>query len=92
MLCFWRLCGAFGATPRNIESVQDDTVGELCQILEPCRQRGWLRSGIDLVSTVALHPGLLIGQVHIKRGLVPVDAAKWDGLTLEALIRAFFDP
>jgi AcrR family transcriptional regulator len=70
---------------------QDEVVAELCRILEPCRERGWLRSGIDLPSTVAWHHSLLIGRVHIERGQTNVDPAEWDRLTLEALVHAFFD-
>ena len=73
-----------------IAKAQDEIVSHLCRILEPCRERGWLRPGIDLVSTVAWHHSLLIGRVHIERGQQQVDPAEWDRLTLEALVHAFF--
>jgi AcrR family transcriptional regulator len=73
-----------------IAEVQDQIVTELCRILEPCRERGWLRPGIDLASTVAWHHSLLIGRVHIERGQKATDPKEWDRLTLDALIRAFF--
>lgn len=73
-----------------IAAAQDAIVAELCTILEPCRERGWLRPGIDLVSTVAWHHSVLIGRVHIERGQTMVDAAEWDRLTIEALEHAFF--
>lgn len=73
-----------------IASAQDEIVAALCRILEPCRERGWLRPGIDLVSTVSWHHGVLIGRVHIERGQELVDPTEWDRLTLEALVHAFF--
>jgi len=73
-----------------IAKAQDEIVSHLCRILEPCRERGWLRTGIDLTSTVAWHHSLLIGRVHIEHGQLQVDPAEWDRLTLEALVHAFF--
>lgn len=73
-----------------IAQAQDEVVAGLCRILEPCRDRGWLRPGIDLMSTVAWHHSLLIGRVHIERGQALVDPEEWDRLTLDALVHAFF--
>ena len=73
-----------------IAEAQDWIVGALVEILEPCRQRGWLRPGIDLTSTVAWHHSLLIGRVHIEHGVNQVDPREWDRLTIDALERAFF--
>lgn len=75
---------------KAIAQSQDEIVAELCEILEPCRERGWLRPGIDLQSTVAWHHSLLIGRVHIERGQTNVRPEEWDRLTLEALVHAFF--
>ncbi|MFM8303205.1 MAG: hypothetical protein ACKOA9_02720 [Actinomycetota bacterium] len=75
-----------------IAAAQDAIVTELVRILEPCRARGWLRPGIDLVSTVAWHHSLLVGRVHIERGQQMVDPDEWDRLTLDALVRGFFGP
>jgi AcrR family transcriptional regulator len=74
----------------DIAKAQDEIVAGLCRILEPCREQGWLRPGIDLVSTVAWHHSVLIGRVHIERGQKLVDPAEWDRLTLESLVHAFF--
>lgn len=73
-----------------IAAAQDDVVRQLHAILEPCRERGWLRPGIDLMSTIAWHHSLLIGRVHIERGQTMVNPAEWDRLTIEALVHAFF--
>ena len=73
-----------------IAKAQDEIVEHLCGILEPCRERGWLRPGIDLMSVVAWHHSLLIGRVHIERGQTNVQPEEWDRLTLEALVHAFF--
>ena len=92
----WRRTSVIGsayARPELAEAVaqaQDDIVEGLVKILEPCRQRGWLRDGIDLTSTIAWHHSLLIGRVYIEHGVKHVDPAEWDRLTLEALDRAFF--
>lgn len=73
-----------------VAKAQDDIVEALVEILEPCRERGWLRDGIDLMSTVAWHHSLLIGRVYIEHGAQQVDAVEWDRLTLDALEWAFF--
>lgn len=92
----WRRTSVIGsayARPELAEAVaqaQDDIVEGLVKILEPCRQRGWLRDGIDLTSTIAWHHSLLIGRVYIEHGAKHVDPAEWDRLTLDALDRAFF--
>jgi AcrR family transcriptional regulator len=92
----WVRTNAFGSAYARpeleaaIAKAQDDVVVELCKVLEPCVERGWLRPGIDLVSTVAWHHSVLIGRVYIERGQMNVDSAEWDRLTLEALEHAFF--
>lgn len=92
----WRRTSVVGsayARPELEEAVaeaQDWIVEALVEILEPCRERGWLRPGIDLTSTVAWHHSLLIGRVHIEHGVQQVDPEEWDRLTIEALERAFF--
>jgi AcrR family transcriptional regulator len=71
-------------------AAQDTIVADLVEILEPCRQRGWLRAGIDLVSVVAWHYSLMSGRIYIEHGTELVNPDEWDRLTLEALMRAFF--
>lgn len=73
-----------------IAQAQDEIVAGLCRILEPCRERGWLRPGIDLASAVAWQHGVLFGRIYIERGQQLVDPAEWDRLTLEAVVHAFF--
>ena len=73
-----------------VAEAQDWIVEALVAILEPCRERGWLRPGIDLTSTVAWHHSVLIGRVHIEHGVQEVNPNEWDRLTIEALERAFF--
>jgi len=73
-----------------VAEAQDWIVEALVEILEPCRERGWLRPGIELTSTVAWHHSLLIGRVHIEHGVELVDPDEWDRLTIEALAHAFF--
>lgn len=86
------LGGAYArpALESALAKAQDDIVAQLRDILEPFRERGWLRPGIDLTSTVAWHHSLLISRVHIERGQQLVDPKEWDRLTIEALVRAFF--
>ncbi len=92
----WRRTSVIGsayARPELAEAVaqaQDDIVEGLVKILEPCRQRGWLREGIDLTSTIAWHHSLLISRVTIEHGTCEVVPSEWDRLTLDALERAFF--
>lgn len=92
----WRRTSVIGSAYARPEleaavaAAQDEIVAGLVEILEPCRQRGWLRDGIDLESTVAWHHSLLIGRVHIEHGATRVDPAEWDRLTIDALERAFF--
>ena len=92
----WRRTSVIGsayARPELAEAVaraQDEVVDQLVDILEPCRQRGWLRDDIDLVSTITWHHSLLIGRVHIEHGVQLVDPVEWDRLTIDALERAFF--
>ena len=73
-----------------IAAAQDEIIAELCKVLDPCREKGWFRPDIDLVSTVAWHHSVLIGRVHIERGQMLVNPAEWDRLTLDALVHAFF--
>lgn len=92
----WRRTNVIGsayARPELAAAVaraQDDIVIWLFEILEPCRVRGWLRPGIDLVSTLAWHHGLLVSRVYMEHGQQQGDPAEWDRLTLDALERAFF--
>ena len=73
-----------------VARAQDEIVAALVAILEPCQERGWLRTGMDLTSTIAWHHSVLIGRVFIEHGTVEVDPAEWDRLTMEALDRVFF--
>lgn len=73
-----------------IAASQDEIVDQLVTIFEPCREKGWFRPDIDLVSTVAWHHSVLIGRVHIERGQKLVNPAEWDRLTIDALVHAFF--
>jgi AcrR family transcriptional regulator len=73
-----------------VAQAQDEIVAGLVEILEPCLERGWLRDGIDLPSTVAWHHSVLIGRAFIEHGQQQVDPDEWDRLTLDALERAFF--
>ena len=92
----WVRASALGSAYARVEleaaiaAAQDDIITALSKVLEPCRDRGWFRPGIDLVSTVAWHHSVLIGRVHIERGQTQVDPAEWDRLTLNALDQAFF--
>lgn len=92
----WRRISVVGsayARPELAAAVamaQDGIVEALTEILEPCRERGWLRPGIDLPSTIAWHHSLLIGRVFMEHGQRLGDPAEWDRLALEALDRAFF--
>lgn len=92
----WRRTNVFGSAYARpeleaaIRRAQDDIVAALVDILEPCRDRGWFRPGIDLAGTIAWHHSLLVGRVYLEHGTARIDAAEWDRLTLEALERAFF--
>lgn len=73
-----------------LSKAQDAIIAQLRDILEPFRQRGWLRPGIDLTSTVAWHHSVLISRIHIERGQQLVDPEEWDRLTIDSLVHAFF--
>jgi len=94
----WRRASSLGsayARPEleaSIAAAQDEIVADLVHVLEPFRDKGWLRPGIDLVSTVAWHHSVLVGRVHIERGQRLVDPDEWDRLTIDALTHAFFGP
>lgn len=74
----------------TLATVQDEIIAGLCSILEPFRERGWLRPGIDLTSAMAWQHSLLMGRVHVEHGQKVVDIAEWDRLTLDAFQTAFF--
>ena len=92
----WRRTNVLGSAYARPEleaavaTAQDRIVEGLVEILEPCRNKGWLRLGIDLASTIAWHHSLLIGRVHIEHGVKVGDPNEWDRLTLDALVNAFF--
>jgi AcrR family transcriptional regulator len=94
----WRRTNVIGSAYARPEleaavaQAQDEIVTGLVHILEPCRERGWLRAGIDLTSTIAWHHSVLIGRVFIEHGAQHVDPDEWDRLTIDALERAFFGP
>lgn len=85
--------GSAYARPELEEAIaraQDEIIAGLYKVLEPCRDRGWLRPGIDLASALAWQHGLLLSRVMIERGQKMVDPAEWDRLLLEAVLHAFF--
>lgn len=92
----WRRANVIGSAYARPElaaafaAAQDGVVAAQAEILEPCRQRGWLRDGIDLLSTTAWQYSLLSGRIYIEQGTNLADPAEWDRLTLDALERAFF--
>lgn len=94
----WRRLNVLGsayARPELEEAVaraQDEIVVALVAILAPCRDRGWLKAGIDLTSTVTWHHSVMISRVFIDHGTREVDPSEWDRLTLDAVDRAFFGP
>jgi AcrR family transcriptional regulator len=59
-------------------------------LFEPCRERGWLRPGIDLASAVSWLHSLMCVRIYIERGQANVDPAEWDQLRIEALVLASF--
>lgn len=73
-----------------IAAAQDETVAALVAIVEPCRARGWLRDGIDLVSFVAWQHSIVFARVLVENGEEQVDLDEWDRLTLESIERGFF--
>ena len=62
------------------------------ELFEPARQRGWIRSDIDLVTTVAWQIGIQTARVFVEHGQRLGDPAAWDALTRDALERSIFDP
>jgi AcrR family transcriptional regulator len=92
----WRRTNVLGSAHARPEleaavaNAQDRIVEGLVEILEPCREKGWLRPGIDLTSAVVWHHSVMIGRVHIEHGVKLGDPNEWDRLTLESLQHAFF--
>lgn len=73
-----------------LAKAQDELIAGLSSILEPCRDKGWLRPDIDLTSAVAWQHSVLLGRISIERGQTLVDPQEWNRLTLEAFVHAFF--
>lgn len=73
-----------------LAKIQDEIIAGFITILEPCREKGWFRPGIDLTSAIAWQHSVLLGRVSIERGQTLVDPDEWNRLTLEAFINAFF--
>lgn len=73
-----------------IAKAQDEIIAGLVRILEPFRDRGWLRPGIDLVTAVAWQHSVLAGRVYVERGQTQVDLAEWNRITLESFVHEFF--
>lgn len=69
---------------------QDEIVAGLVAVLQPCKERGLLREGVDLPSAVAWQHSILLSRVFVERGSQQGGLAEWDQLTLEALQHAFF--
>lgn len=69
---------------------QDEFTARIVEFLEPCRDRGWLRPGIDLTAAVSWQHGLLLSRALVERGADGVDLDEWDRLTLEAIVGVFF--
>lgn len=92
----WRRINALGSAYARpeletaIARAQDEIVALFAAILGPCRDRGWLRAGIDLPTAIAWQHGVLLGRVFVEHGTTEGDPSEWDRLTLEALDRAFF--
>lgn len=94
----WRRISVLGsayARPELEDAVftaQREVTAAVAAILEPCRDRGWLRDGIDLTSVLAWQHGVLLSRAFVERGANNVDIAEWDRLTLEEFDRVFFGP
>lgn len=73
-----------------IDKAQREIIATLVAILEPCQERGWLRTGIDLTTAMAWQHGVLLSRAFLEHGSHDVDMREWDRLTLEACDRAFF--
>lgn len=69
---------------------QDEIVAGLVAVLQPCKERGLLREGVDLPSAVAWQHSILLSRVFVERGSQQGGLAEWDQLTLDALQHAFF--
>ena len=73
-----------------IAAAQDESITRLVAIVEPCRQRGWFRDDIDLVSFVAWQHSVVFARLLVENGEEQVDLDEWDRLTLESIERGLF--
>lgn len=73
-----------------LAKVQDEIIAGFITILEPCREKGWFRPGIDLASAISWQHSVLLGRISIERGQTLVDPDEWNRLALEAFVHAFF--
>lgn len=94
----WRRTNVFGSAYARpeleaaIARAQDEIITAFVELLEPFRERGWLREGIDLPSAVTWQYGLMSSRVFIEHGAESANPEEWDRLSLEAVERAFFGP
>lgn len=92
----WRRISVYGSAWSRpdfelaVAAAQDEIIDRIVKMLEPCRDRGWFRPGIDLASAVAWQHSVVLARVHMERNQHIGTLEEWDRLTLESLVRAFF--
>lgn len=76
-----------------IVRAQDHLMRTIARLLEPYRDRGWMRPGLDLATVAAWQQGLLLSRALVERGSEVVDLEEWDRLTVASLTEiCFADP
>lgn len=77
---------------RAISIAQEDLIDGIVDALEPVRERGWLRPGLDVRTAVAWQHGVLLGRAFVERDGSAVDLDEWDRITLAAFVDLFCGP
>ena len=75
-----------------VAEAQDEIVAAFVELFEPARRKGWIRTDVDLVTTVAWQIALQTGRVFLEHGQRQGDPAVWDALTFDALERTILEP
>lgn len=73
-----------------LAQAQDALVVAMVELLEPARERGWFRPGIDLRTAITWQHGMMLSRAFIEHGAEQFDVDEWDRLTVASCDAAFF--
>ena len=73
-----------------LAGAQDDVNRAMAEVLGTARDRGWIRSELDLHSFAAWLSGVTCARMLIELGPTSADSTAWDGLAVQAINAALF--